>query len=258
MSKFFNESKHGAYSPIPELSPYGKINKSRLENPKFIYRYTCKKLKEYLVESKKDRNWLDIGCANGEFIHYMVSQQISFSKIVGIDITQEFIDVAKTLLSIHSNVELKCIDFLKENQLLDKGYDVITCLGTIQIFPDPSDFINLMINKLKPGGILILDGRINKSDISAIIKFIDNSKSAKGLWRCDFNVHSENQLREILANHKKIKKFKFDYQYIDTEIAKVDGAPHINAWTIKDDEGNYRIVNGTMGIVDPSFLIVMC
>ena len=39
LKKGYNHSHFGSYFPVPKLSPYRKINKQRLNKPKFIFKF---------------------------------------------------------------------------------------------------------------------------------------------------------------------------------------------------------------------------
>lgn len=145
------------------------------------------------------------------------------------------------------------------NKNLHKKYtaDVVTSIGTLPIFPDPTKFINLLLDLVKKKGIMIIDGRINSYDVSAIIKYRDESKKiSQNLWRCDFNLHSEKWIRKILSKRSDIDKIYFRYPTIDTKIPRVKSAPHINNWTISIKKRGYEITSGLKILNNTGYLIV--
>ena len=104
---------------------------------------------------------------------------------------------------------------------------------------------------------MIVDGRFNSSKVSANIRFKDDSKKiSKDVWRCDFNLHSESWIKEMILNRSDIKNIDFKYPIMDTKIPKVKKAPDINVWTLPRKNGGYDIVNGLKMSINPSFLII--
>lgn len=250
----FNESEFGSYKPIPDLSPYSEINQDRLENPKFTFRKTKEFVEDWSNEHQI-KSWTDIGCANGEFIHYLLSEfeNVDFK---GIDVTPEFVEVARELLGEYSNVEIYCKDILNAGASVEKS-QVVSCLGTLQIFPKPEPLLNSLLNVVKKDGILVVNGCFNRHDVSMIVKYKDDSKDiSEDEWRCDFNLHSEKWIKQILDKRDDIKDYRFEYEQIDVEIPKDEEAPDINMWTERWPDGSLHITNGMNRYFDPKFLTI--
>ena len=253
MSESYNHHKFGSYSPVADLSPYAKISEQRLQNPKFVFRFILDKVNE-LKSVDSIKSWTDVGCANGEFLHYLC-QGNKECKFTGIDITPSFLEVARQTLSAYSNVELIEADILANKT--DIKSDVVSCTGTFQIFPDPTQILNSLVDLVKPGGLLLIDGCFNPFDISMTINYLDESRpEADDLWRCDFNHHSEKMIRRILKDRSDVDSASFFYPVMDTEIVKVPNAPHINMWTEPRDKGGFNIINGMGWYFNPRFLII--
>lgn len=253
----FNISEHGSYAPLPELSPYSTLSKKRLQNPKFIFRKCLEIAKSKGIEDRNYFSWADIGCANGEFIHYLRNNTQNNAQFTGIEITKDFLSVAKLLFEGDKNVSLISGDFLELTVGVDLAkHDVFSCLGSFPIFPEPHQFLHKALDLTAPGGLLLIDGRFNPYDIDIIIKYKDDSSVAKGLWRCDFNVHSEKTIRHILDGRNDVLACEFHYFKIDVDIPKQQCAPHVNMWTEIDSNGKRIVTNGMLQNFDPSFLVI--
>lgn len=252
--KQYNESEFGSYVPMPEQSHYSEINEERLSEPK----YTFRKTKQIVDDWQGDTNvasWTDVGCSNGEFLYYLANQN-SETNFRGIEITPEFIEVAEDLLSDFLNVELYCDDVLDLSEQIQQS-EVVSCLGTFPIFPEPEPFLNSLLDLVADGGLLVVDGCFNKHDISMKVEYKDDSKeSTEGVWRCDFNLHSERWIKSMLAKRDDVVDHRFVHDQIDVEIPKDEDAPDINMWTEREDDGTLRITNGMGRYFDPTFLIV--
>ena len=250
--KIYNKKQGGAYAPLPSISPYLKINKNRIRNTKFSFRKT-----KDLVNSvfKNPKKWLDIGSAHGEMIYFLANIYKN-TQFIGIDITKDFINTAKKLNKKYNNAEFHTKNIFNINKKKFKS-NVVTCLGTFQIFPYPEKLLDALLNLVDEGGLLVIDGRFNSHDVSAIIKYKDDStKSSKNLWRCDFNLHSELWIKDIISKRSDVKKISFHYPVMDTKIPKRKNAPDINTWTVPRKNGGYDLVNGLNSLINPSFLVV--
>jgi trans-aconitate methyltransferase len=89
MVKIYNKDQGIGYAPLPKISPYSKIEKSRLANPKLTFRFASQLVKK---KSKLDANFTlpDLGCANGEFL-YFLRDEFPQAVLHGLDITPKFI-----------------------------------------------------------------------------------------------------------------------------------------------------------------------
>lgn len=248
---YLNKKVGGQYLPLISLSPYKKYRKNKVNKPKFTFRTTENLVNKVIKNPKK---WLDVGCANAEMIFYL-AEIYKTTEFVGVDVFKKFIDLAKKNKKHSSNINFILGDCFKINKSKFKS-DVVTCLGTFSIFPDPKLILNKLLDFVEPGGVLVADGRFNPHDVSAVIKFRDESnKISKNLWRCDFNIHSQAIIKKIILKRTDIKDIKFIYPVMDTKILKNKNSPHINAWTSPLKKGKYNIFNG-LGLVNPSFLVI--
>jgi len=248
--KSYKLGNNKAYSIIKNSSPYYSINIKRLKDPKYIFRY-CEKFLNKKLSNKKPLQILDIGCANGEFINFLYSKH-PHHYYTGIDIHKDFISLAKDFHK-KKNIKYVNIDFLKFNG----KFDIIFFMGTFPIFSETKKPLSKLVNLLNKKGTSIIEGRFNKFNCDVILNFRDRSINKKNnLWRCDFNIHSEES---IIKNLKKISNkisYKFEHKFIDKNINFNRKNPHTYAYTFKDSKNNFRITSGLHQLMDPSFLIL--
>jgi ubiquinone/menaquinone biosynthesis C-methylase UbiE len=253
MANSYNHHEFGSYSPVPELSPYSEINDGRLNDPKFIFRFMLNEVRKW-EKFDSVNSWTDVGCANGEFLHFLSQSEPDWS-FTGLDINSGFLEVARQVLKNFSNVALLENDILAGDSGLTS--DVVSCSGTFQIFPEPTAILNSLLDIVSPNGLLLIDGCFNPCDISMVVRYLDESKSeADDLWRCDFNHHSEKMIRRILSSRSDIASISFHYPVMDTEIIKEPGAPQINMWTEPRQGGGFNILNGMGWYFNPRFLVI--
>ena len=134
--KFFNDSASN-YDTIVSWTTFGKdriwkrsiINKIR--NPSSI---------------------LDLACGTG-ILTKTLSEMFPHSKVVGIDITKSYLDIAKKKLKSYKNISLFLRD--AENFHLDQKFDYIVS-SYIPKYCSPKLIIKSCLEHLNPGGTVIL------------------------------------------------------------------------------------------------------
>jgi 2-polyprenyl-3-methyl-5-hydroxy-6-metoxy-1,4-benzoquinol methylase len=108
--------------------------------PSFQFREIVDKVLLELVRNETSRhgklNMLDVGCGHGTWIKYILEriEDDSRLKITGIDISQERINLAKSLLSGYSGVNLETTDFLKFDS--QESYDVIFIADVLELIDE--------------------------------------------------------------------------------------------------------------------------
>ena len=134
--KFFNDSASN-YDTIVSWTTFGKdriwkrsiINK--IKNPSSI---------------------LDLACGTG-ILTKTLSETFPHSKVVGIDITKSYLDMAKMKLKSYKNISLFLRD--AEDFHLDKKFDYIVS-SYIPKYCSPKLIIKSCLEHLNPGGTVIL------------------------------------------------------------------------------------------------------
>jgi ubiquinone/menaquinone biosynthesis C-methylase UbiE len=248
------------YHPLESLSPYGKISRQRINNPKVDFKCGVAEIEEYLDERSRNsgqdfRNFkiLDVGCGNGEFFHYFNNTFGHLSpKMTGVDLTEEFINRATELNIL--NAKFICSDIFSFPSSEENKFDIVYSSGTSQIFVDPTDFFNTLFSFLEPAGLLVCDGLFNQFDVDVHVQFKDNSKEeSKNLWRCDFNQHSISKINQIVSQHSE--KWEINPIEFTEDLEKIPGAPSVNNWTEVMNDGSKMIVNGLNMIVSKHLLV---
>ncbi|VVB66707.1 Ubiquinone biosynthesis O-methyltransferase [Candidatus Gugararchaeum adminiculabundum] len=156
-----------------------------------------------MIQPKKGDRILDVGCGVGLFCYY-IAQKYPSTKIVGIDISDDFIEGANRY------DKLPNISYYKMNILncpLEKNsFDCILFLEVLEHVENPVDFLRAIFGLLKPGGSLIL-----------------STPSALGITNISLNVRKQN------------------LEYIEREMRDTGTeADHIYCW---DKLTLYRLLN---------------
>ncbi|MBA7688449.1 Ubiquinone biosynthesis O-methyltransferase [subsurface metagenome] len=125
----------------------------------------------------KDKVVLDLGCGGGR---YALSVYKKVKKIIGIDISDKLIDIAKKKLTPDMPIEFLVGD--AANTCFKDGYfDAVVSLGMFEFLEDPSPFLREINRILKPDGDFLFTCYNEK------IEFIGNTKIfqliLKPMWK---------------------------------------------------------------------------
>jgi ubiquinone/menaquinone biosynthesis C-methylase UbiE len=99
---------------------------------------------------------LDVACGTGEFERLLLSEH-STQHIVGIDISEKMLTIAKQKCSAYPQVEFHTAT-AKALPFVSNSFDVIVCANSFHYFDEPAAALTEMRRVLKPEGkIIILD-----------------------------------------------------------------------------------------------------
>jgi SAM-dependent methyltransferase len=144
-----------------ETSPYPRqpLEKSPKDdyNSLFIHNLiTSYYLRNGLVLDSKDKLILDAGCGSG-WKSLMLAEANPGSRIIGIDISEESVKLARERLKYHGfeNVEFHVLS-IADLPKLGMEFDYINCDEVLYLLPDADPFISLKVFKsvLKPDGLI--------------------------------------------------------------------------------------------------------
>ena len=183
--------------------------------------------------------FLDIGCAKGEFIYYLKGY---FPKLrfTGIDISAELISKARQEPRLQ-DVIFYVADAQDFN--LIKFFDCVLMSGILSIFDDLTTILGQMIKHLKTGGCGYIFGCFNENEIDVLVRFKVHGTSE---WQSGFNQFSLRTINEALAPLcKQIKCRKFSLS-IDLPQKKNSS----NSYTLTTKEKGRIITNGINIITD--------
>jgi len=135
---------------------------------------------------------LDIGCYYGGTIFYFLGKYMREDiKFHGIDSDAEKIDYANNIVRYFKNGDLKKkVTFSTKNiekSKLDKKYDIILCVETIEHVHDVEQAFRNIFDSLNPGGFLIISTPNKENALKYMVPFgkkikskIENPDSVKG------------------------------------------------------------------------------
>jgi 2-polyprenyl-3-methyl-5-hydroxy-6-metoxy-1,4-benzoquinol methylase len=100
---------------------------------------------------KKDR-YLDVGTGYGGFLR--AAKEAGFKEVVGIELQQDLVDLARANIHGLPGAQVSKEDFLTGDFSLLQGFDLITCNDVIEHVDDPRLAIQKMSELLNEGGCI--------------------------------------------------------------------------------------------------------
>ena len=142
-----------------DSAPYPRIpvDKSPKDNPSSLYIHnlvTPYYLRNQKVIDTKGKVILDAGCGSG-YKSLVLAQANPGAKIIGIDISEESVKLARQRLGFHGidNAEFH-VSFLEDLPKLGMEFDYINCDDVLYLLPDAVAALQAMKSVLQPEGII--------------------------------------------------------------------------------------------------------
>ncbi len=140
-------------TPYPTVA----LDESPKENPNFLYFHnlvTPYYLRNQKFIDTKGKVILDAGCGSG-WKSLVLAEANPGAKIVGVDISEESVKLARQRLDFHGfdNVEFHVL-LLEDLPKLGMEFDYINCDDVLYLIPDATVGLQAMKSALKPDGII--------------------------------------------------------------------------------------------------------
>lgn len=124
-------------------------------------------------------SFLDVGCANGEYL--WAARELGFRRTDGVEIDAPAADRAATYGTVVESVER-----------LDSAYDVIQIKNVISNIEDFVPFVRSYVDRLNPGGWLFLDV-LNQRGLTARLRILTNPSGWYGALRPPYVINGFNR-----------------------------------------------------------------
>lgn len=129
------------------------------------------KLLALSLPALQGKSVLDVGCNEGYFCGWAAFQKAAL--VHGVDKDPAFIEQAQAWFPMCT---FSCTDW---NYLGTRKYDVILCLSALHYAPDQSAMIQRLMDRLEPGGLLVLEIGVADGDADEFIP-VKRSIKAQG------------------------------------------------------------------------------
>jgi arsenite methyltransferase len=131
---------------------------------------------------------LDAGCGTGLLVHGMSSTIGSQGRIIGVDLSNDMLELAKQRCSEMANIELQQ-GSVTELDFADNSFDAASCIQTLLYVDDVEMALSELYRVLKPGGRVAI---IETDWRGAVLNSPDDVMTRKILDAWDAAVSSPN------------------------------------------------------------------
>lgn len=216
------------------------INEDRSATPKEYFKFVASLAEERHAHMATARI-LDIGCAGGDFLHYL-HQRFPEAELHGVDLLPALVETA------HSKVPEATIvtgDIDGETVPTDKKYDVIFMLGVHSIFDQTNRWTTNVTNMLAEDGVAFIFGLFNPAPYDVLVKVrkADGDSPYEPGWNC----FSTKTIAESFT--KNAARVDFVPWTIGIDIAANEADP-LRSWTTTLADGSRLVTNATRIIHD--------
>lgn len=133
---------HGQY----ESGDYYTLAHKSLEDINNEWGFRWRYILGKIVRNSQASTLLDVGAGNGYFVS-LAAKEFGLNAN-GLEISAEEIRFAKDVLNVHLIHE----DVTRHR----RDYDVVTSFNVLEHVPDPQSFLTALVDRIKPGGLLVL------------------------------------------------------------------------------------------------------
>lgn len=216
-----------------EQRPETYLAEIRYDKPKQVFKVLAD-LVERSKEIETEAKFLDVGCATGEMIYYLL-QRFPNAIFTGIDNQTQLLSQAK------KKKELMNTTFIDADALTYRGelQDIVTCFGVLGIFDQFEPLLTNLVSNTKPGGRIYIHGLFNDVDIDVRVYYKDHQNGID--WNRGFNIFSSIQLSKWLES--RVASWRFIPFELEVDIPRRNDTPH-RAYTAKLEDGKRITING--------------
>lgn len=192
---------------------------------------------------------LDIGCATGELIGYLLSR---FPDLIatGVDVFDELLAKARTNVPPATFVKASALDLPKA---FAGRFDVVTAVGVASVFDEVEihAFWKNLLDAARPGGTVAVLSPLNEFGVDTVIRHRKRRDGAPLEWETGWNVYATDTINELvkdLGASLRIERFRFH--------GRLDRKPDpVRTWTMSTEHDSEQLTNGLKLLVDHYFMI---
>ena len=210
------------------------LNEDRRDQPKEMFKFIRSVLSMERVNT--GIRWLDVGCATGDFIHY-VSELFPKDFFTGVDVSPKLIEKAKGDNPQH---QFSCRDLLQGNIEKMSQYDIVISTGVLQILDEVVQPIKNLISLVAPGGKLVITGSFNAHDIDVLMRYRRVPES--NTWETGWNLFSTSTYERCLRAESRVKQWEWHDFRMPFKLEQKKDV--MRSWTISTEINDHQLVNG--------------
>jgi len=197
------------------------------------------------LEAHADASILDIGCANGAFLHYMLSH-FPNTRCTGIDALPELVSMAASNVA---GASFAVGDIQRAETLPTDKYSLVTLLTLHSHFDELGCWLDNTINLVRPGGTALLFGPFNPKPVDVLVRLRMGDEEG-GSWIPGWNVHSRMAFEKYLAQRNLTFAF---HDYTPANVILPDDNDPLRTYSAMLDDATI-LTNGA-GLLLPFALL---
>lgn len=212
------------------------LDEERYDDVKETFKFS---LSEALAfAERRPKRILDVGCAAGEFAHYL-RRMLPDARILGIDVIPALLEKARARVP-DARFEIGSV---LDRSAVASEHDMVFLVGVHSIFDEIEQWLSNLLHWCAPGGTVVVFGLINTSPIDTFVR-VRPTDAAVDHREPGWNQFSRATFERVLSGMPQAGSFSFT----DFEIA-IDVAPNpddaLRSWTEVRADGTRLIINGT-------------
>lgn len=204
-------------------------------NPKEYFKMVYKEM-EKDWDVLKDKKILDIGCATGDFLHYL-RVKMPGAPLYGMDIMEEL------LLKVDDGIETFCANIADSATLPEEKFDICTMMGVLSIFDNYEQVLDNVLSLLDKKKCLYLFSFLNPENLDVLVKVRNAEKhevDREETWEAGWNYISKYSI----SNYCRSRNLSCEFLpfVVDFNIPKHFDDP-LRTWTVECGN-DLMVING--------------
>ena len=161
------------------------LNEDRYNKPKISF----KKLYE-LIKKRENCSFLDVGCATGELIYFLIPKLPSFS-FQGLDISNNLLDRARAKITNTKFIQQDIVTPYSEWSEKPTA-DIVVMFGVLAAFDNFEDIMENLFSCANKGGIIYVMMNYTSEPIDAVMRY---RRSGSNTWESGWNTVSKQTMQ---------------------------------------------------------------
>lgn len=205
----------------------------------------------YPLSSEHSVKILDIGCAGGDFLHFLCERKPEAFSCCGIDVFPELL--AEAVLKVPRLETIVC-SALELPEDLNRAFDVVTALGLLTMFRAEQlhIFFSNIRRLLRDGGTAVVFSPFNKYGVDIHVDHRARIPDEPFAWTTGFNCFSFETIGEIVS--PLFSHFEFVPFMLKESLKK--GNNPLHSWTIQTESDARQHIVGLNLLLDRYYLIL--
>jgi trans-aconitate methyltransferase len=224
------------------------ISEGWLQQPKESFKTLAELIRQHVNEPKGQL--LDIGCATGELLGYLV-QQFPHLNATGIDVFDALLNAGRDRMPIATFLNASALEL---PPALHNRFDFVTAVGVMSIFDEVQveTFWRNLLAATKPGGLITVLSPLNEYGVDTITRHRKRNPGSAVEWETGWNVFSTISIEEILSKMGQEVSFE---RFVFTPVLQQREDP-VRTWTLPTATNPHQLTNGLKLLVDHYFMLV--